>query len=201
MKEFLFISLFMYSLCEVLFLEKYSETIALSISGCICLPLSDFKMGENINLIFSANNGGFSSNIYYGYSNVDDPTEATCDEIAVNTKKTDSTTYVEVYGTSESSTTNSYYYYIEKKQNDKYMLIKYEDFIGKYLLIESSRMSISWAALILIIVFSSIGFIILLIIAIKCLNNLNCKICEKKEKMSSDSIDYNQEDFLTSESK
>ena len=201
MKEFIFISLFIYSLCEVLFLEKYSETIALSISGCIGLSLSDFEMGENINLIFSANDGGFSSNIYYGYTNVDDPTEATCDEIAVNKKETDSTSYVEVYGTSETSTTYYYYYYLEKKQNDKYMLIKYEDFVGKYLLIESSRMSISWAALILIIVFSSIGFIILLIIAIRCLNNLNCKICEKEEKISSDFIDYNQEDILASESK
>ena len=199
MKIFLLISLLVYSLCEVLFLEKYSETIALSPSGCICLPLSEFEMGESINLVFSVVNGYVSSFIYYGYSNIDDPIEATCDEIAVNKEETHTTAYVTIYNGAQSTTTLSYYYYIDRTKDDKYMLIKYEDLIGKYLLIESSRFSINWGSFILIMVFSLIGLVFLIIFLVKFKDYLKCKICEKKEQVSSDFIDYSQSDKFTPE--
>ena len=201
MKIFLLISLLVYSLCEVLFLEKYSETIALSPSGCICLPLSEFEMGESINLVFSVVNGYVSSFIYYGYSNIDDPIEATCDEIAVNKEETDSSSSFTVYNDVETTTTITYYYYIDKKKDDKYMLIKYEDLIGKYLLIESSRFSINWGSFILIMVFSLIGLVFLIIFLVKFKDYLKCKICEKKEQVSSDFINYSQSEKFASEGK
>ena len=201
MKLILLISLLMYSLSEVLFLEKYSETISLSPSGCICLPLSEFEMDESINLVFSANNGDVSNYIYYGYSNIDDPTEATCDEIAVNKEVTHSTGYVTVYNEVETSTTLHYYYHIDKKKDDKYMLIKYEDFIGKYLSIENSRFNINWGIFVVIIVFSFIGLVFLIVILIRYKDYLTCKICEKEKKISSDFINYTQTDTLTAEIK
>jgi len=190
MKVFLLISLLVYSLCEVLFLEKYGETIALASSGCICLPLSEFEKGESINLVFSATNGGVSDYIYYGYSNIDDPTEATCDEIAVNKDEAHSSAYSQVYGPSGSSSTIYYYYFFDKKNDGKYMLIKYEDFVGKYLLIESSRLSMSLASIIIITVFSFIGLVALVVMFVKNKDRFKCKICEKEKNVSSDFINY-----------
>ena len=84
------------------------------------------------------------------------------------------------------------------------MLIKYEDLIGKYVLIESSRFNINWGALICISVFSINGVIFLTIYLCKDKDSLKCSICEKcekKKKVSSDFIDYSQSDKLTSEGK
>ena len=199
MKIFLLISLLVYSLCEVLFLEKYSETISVSPSGCICLPLSEFEMGERIYLVFSVVGGDMSVPIYYGYSNIDDPIEATCDEIAVNKEQTDSMATVTLYTNSQTTTTRYYYYHIDKKKDDKYMLIKYEDLIGKYVLIESSRYNINWGTFIIIMFFSIFGLVSLIVILYKFKDYLKCKICEKKEQVSSDFIDYSQTEKPTPE--
>ena len=201
MKAFLLISFLVYSLCEVLFLEKYSETMALSPSGCICMSLSEFEMGESINIILGVNNGYASDIIYYGYSNIDDPTEAICEEIAVNKVETYSTASITIYNEVETSRTFYYYYHIDKNKDDKYILIRYEDFIGRYLSIESSRYNINWGSFITILVFSLIGFVFLIIFLVKCRHNLKCKICEKKKQVSSDFINYTQTDTLTTEGK
>ena len=194
MKVLFLIPLLAHSLCEVLFLEKYSETISLSTSGCICLPISEFEIDDSINLKFSAEEGNVNDYIHYGYSNNDDPTEATCDEIAVNKEEASERGSLVVSTTTETTKTLYYYYYIDKKKDDKYMLIKYDDFMGRYLLIENIRFRTNYVILIPVTIFSIIAFIIVIICVCKYKEQLKLliplfMIFQKKEKVTSDDIE------------
>ena len=63
--KIIFIFCFSYIFCEVLFLEKYEQTLSVATSGCICLDVSEFDVDDTIHMHFSSHNGGIEDGIYY----------------------------------------------------------------------------------------------------------------------------------------
>ena len=166
--KIIFIFCFSYIFCEVLFLEKYEQTLSVSTSGCICLDVSEFDVDDTIHMHFSSHNGGIEDGIYYGFTNIDEPTDKLCNEITVKREESSTHSYSFVVTTKGTSTTSGYNFNFKKTENAKYMLMKYYDFNGLYLEIEN--IMADWGSIMLYSIFSIIGFIILVIIIYKVKN-------------------------------
>ena len=178
MKRLILILLLSYSLCniqDIYYLEKYGEVKTTSKNGMVYLNIEEFKEKDTIYILFTAVDGGMKTEIEYGYNDLT-PKDLTMilDHSMTPSLSAESESY------NLADNTLKYYYDIEKEENKKFLIIRYYDFDGDYLEIEHTR--VNWLKAILIIVFGSIGLIILIIVVIYLIIR-----CIRKRKLNSDS--------------
>ena len=164
MKRLILILLLSYSFCNIphiYYLEKYGEVKSTSRRGIVYLNIEDFQLKDTIYILFNVVNGAMATRIEYGYDDLaPEDLNIYLEHTMVPTMNAESQTDT----FTEHTYTLKYYYDIEKEENKKFLIIRYCDFDGEYLEIENTK--VNWARTVLIIVFGSIGIIILIIVII-----------------------------------
>ena len=164
MKRIILILILCYSFCvveDIYYLEKYGVVKSSSKKGIVYLDIEEFKLKDTIHILFNVVNGDMTTTIEYGYNDLA-PENLTMSldhsmNPTMNTQSDSSTT-------TEKKNILKYYYDIEKEENKKYIIIRYSGFFGSYIEIENTRYN--WGKALFIIIFASIGVIILVVIII-----------------------------------
>ena len=162
MKRLILILLLYYyisNIQDIYYLEKYGEVKTTSKKGMVYLNIEEFKEKDTIYILFTSVNGDMKTKIEYGFNDLapEDLTMVLDHSMTPSLKAESDTDSVTEY-------ILKYYYDIEKEENKKFLIIRYCDFDGEYLEIENTK--VNWARTVLIIVFGSIGLIILIIVII-----------------------------------
>ena len=185
MKGIIFALLISYILC-IEYLPKYGTIKVTKNSGYFYLNTNEFDDDSTLYIQLNAENGRVDSTLYYEFTDISPNSYS----LTPSNSLTPSST-----GSSSSSVNNvvvsytlKYYYSLKKDNNYQYLIIQYSGFFGEYLEIESTR--VSWGTFIIIIIFGSIGLIILICVGV--FFCLRCRKMRNVEYIATSSASQNQ---------
>ena len=202
MKFFLLFILISTFSCEIVPLKKYKETMMIKDGyGLIVLDASEFETGDKIHITYKACNGSLTNILYYSFSDTY-PDSATMElSEQINPYDEGQITKEHNYTNRHTGTkifykTHDYHYYyeIEKKQNSKYLIMRYSFSTTKvnYLMVENTKLDQKTY----IIVIISIAIVITLIAGSFILYVIYRNKCSKKVR--STDINYNSKNPVLS---
>ena len=154
MNKIIFIILISFCFCDIKELDVLGSVSFTEDEGLAYLNTEKYNIGDTIYIQFNCIKGNMNTKIYYEFSNTipTDPTYCPYRSMEPSTNAQTSTPL---------SYTLKYYYNIVKKENLKYLLMRYIEFTGDEIEIEHNSMSLT--SFIFMIIGISIGGIIVLV--------------------------------------
>ena len=184
MKGIIFAFLISYILC-IEYLPKYGTIKVTKNSGYFYLNTNEFDEDSTLYIQLNAENGKITPTLYYEFTNISPnsysftPTKS----LVPSSTGSSSTSINDVV----VSYTEKYYYSLKNDISYQYLIIQYSGFRGKYLEIESTR--VNWGTFIFIIIFGSIGLVILICVGVFLF--LRCRKMRNVENIATQSASPN----------
>ena len=184
MKGIIFAFLISYILC-IDYLPKYGTIKVTKNSGYFYLNTNEFDEDSTLYIQLNAEYGSITSTLYYEFTNISPFSYSlTPPNSLIPSSTGSSTTYVNDV---EVSHTLKYYYSLKNDNRYPYLIIRYSGFTGQYLEIESTR--VNWGTFIFIIIFGSIGLVILICVGVFLF--LRCRKMRNVENIATQSASPN----------